>query len=185
MPFDALSVPDNFRVQGSLTVINDPNGNSGNVNVAGSVTASGAVTMASGLTVSGAANLAGGASVTSGLSYDTFIGGPPTTSTITQQLGGTTSTVTMTGSGRVIFLNPTATMSTAILTPTGSTSATSVSYTNGMEVVLVNTNPASASTITIPSASWGALGGAAITISGGQAARLQYCTALASWIHLA
>ena len=45
MPLDILTTADNVRVTGSMTVINDPQGNPGNVNIVGALTASGAVTL--------------------------------------------------------------------------------------------------------------------------------------------
>ena len=111
------------------------------------------------------------------------VGGPALASTTSQLLSAASSTITMTGSGRVIFLNPTATESTCILTPTSSAAATAATFTNGMEITLVNLNASSASTITIPSSSAG-INGIAITISGGDAARLMYVAALQTWVHL-
>ena len=205
MPLDVLTTADNVRVQGPLNIINDPTSGgstNANLNVAGNITATGSVSALSGLSVSGAitatnnaffvANVTvtgseqvqSGMQITSGLQYDTIIGGPATATTISQLLSAASSTITMTGSGRVIFLNPTATESTCILTPTGSSSATSPSFTNGMEVLLVNLHPSSASTITIPTGSAGPNNGSVITISGGNAARLIYVSALQSWIHI-
>lgn len=195
MPFDALTTSDNFRVQGSMTIINDPQGNAGNLNVAGGATVSGSVSAVSGLAVSGNltatnnATISGsvsilsglvassGVSLTGGLQYDVVSGGLATTTTVSQLLSGTSSSITMTGSGRTIFLNPTATESTCILTPTSGVA-------NGLEVTLVNLHPSSASTITIPTGSAGIANGSAITISGGNAAKLVFVTALGGWMHV-
>ena len=137
----------------------------------GSLTSLGPLTASSGITIIG------------GLNPDFIVGGPAPLSTTSQLLSAASSTITMTGSGRVIFLNPTATESTCILTPTNSAAATASTFTNGMEVTLVNLNASSASTITIPSSSAG-INGIAITISGGDAARLMYVAALQTWVHI-
>jgi len=184
MPLDVLTTADNVRIQGSLTVINDPQGNAGNVNIVGSVTASGSLVAASNLTVSGSLAALSGISLTSGLQFDQVVGGPATATTISQLLSAASSTITMTGSGRVIFLNPTATQATVLLTPTSSAAATAATFTNGTEILLVNLHPSSATTITIPTSSAGPNNGSVITISGGNSAKLIYVAALQSWIHI-
>ncbi len=196
MPLDVLTTADNVRVQGSLTVINDPQGNAGNVNIVGNVTASGSlsalsgvaisgnVTLTNNLTVSGSVGALSGISLTSGLQFDQVVGGPATATTISQLLSAASSTITMTGSGRVIFLNPTATQATVLLTPTSSAAATAATFTNGTEILLVNLHPSSATTITIPTSSAGPNNGSVITISGGNSAKLIYVAALQSWIHI-
>lgn len=50
MPYDALTNADNFRVMGSLTVVSDPAGNAGNVNIAGAATITGATSLTGDLT---------------------------------------------------------------------------------------------------------------------------------------
>ncbi len=59
MPFDALTNADNFRILGSLTVVDDPNGNSGNANIKGTHTVSGSLIAGSALQVAGSALLNG------------------------------------------------------------------------------------------------------------------------------
>jgi hypothetical protein len=177
------------RVQGPMTIIADPGAggvSNGNLTIANNLTVSGSISAVSGvqgnLTVSGSLGVLSGASVTGGIQFDQVNGGPASATTISQLISVASSTITMTGSGRVIYLNPTSTQSTALLTPTGSASATAFTYTNGMEVTLVNINPVSASTITIPSLSAGAAAVTPVVISGGQTARLMYVAALQSWL---
>lgn len=166
MPIDVLTTPDSTRIQGAVTIINDPNGNNGTLTVAGLTTVS------------------SGLLVTSGLFYDMLIGGLPAATTNSQQISGTNSTITMTSQGRIIFLGPVgATNSVCVLSPTGSASATNISFTNGMDVVLVNVNPTLSNVITIPSGSTGVTPGPAVAISGGQAARFIWVSALSSWVH--
>ncbi len=190
MPLDVLTTADNVRIQGSLTIINDPNGNAGNVNIVGNTVVSGSVSALSGLAVSGTVtasnqfNALSGVSLTGGLQFDQIVGGPATATTISQLLSAASSTITMTGSGRVIFLNPTATQATVLLTPTSSAAATAATFTNGTEILLVNLHPSSATTITIPTSSAGPNNGSVITISGGNSAKLIYVAALQSWIHI-
>jgi hypothetical protein len=187
------------RIQGPLSIIADPSAGgtaNGNVTVANTLTVSGSVSAVSGLAisgnitatnnliVSGSLSALSGASITNGFQFDQVNGGPASSTTISQLLSAASSTITMTGSGRVIFLNPTATESTCILTPTSSAVATAATYTNGMEVLLVNLHPSSASTITIPTGSAGANQGIAITISGGNSAKLIYVAALQTWVHI-
>jgi hypothetical protein len=200
MPYDALVNPDNFRVQGSLTVIADPNGNSGNVNIGGTLTASGTVTLGSNLTinnnevVSGSVQAQSGIVVTGGLNPDFIIGGPAAASTTSQSFvsggsagaAGSYTTVTMTGSGNVIFVNVSGNAGTYVMTPTSSSVATTTAFTNGMEVTLINVSPSSSSTLVFPSASAGGNNNVPVTISGlGAGMKFKYVTALSSWIHVA
>lgn len=206
MPIDVLTIPDLTRILGNVTIINDPNGNSGNLTVAGNITGSGTASfatlqadlVASGLTISGGLTVSGGMTATGGVTvqdwevingalyYQTLVGGPPTSSTFSQLISGTSSTITMTGSGRIIYLGPVgATNSVCVLTPTGTASATSFSFTNGMEVTLVNINATASNVITIPSGSTGALAAPAIAISGGQAVKFVWMQALGTWVRQA
>jgi hypothetical protein len=179
------------RIQGPLSIIADPAAGgaaNGNLTVANNMTISGSISAVSGvggnLTVSGSLGALSGASITGGLQFDEVVGGPATATTISQLLSAASSTITMTGSGRVIFLNPTATQATVLLTPTSSAAATAATFTNGTEILLVNLHPSSATTITIPTSSAGPNNGSVITISGGNAAKLIYVSALQSWIHI-
>ena len=173
----AVTATNNVTVSGSLSALSG-------LSVSGAITATNNIFAVANLTVTGSEQVQSGMQITSGLQYDFINGGPATATTISQLLSAASSTITMTGSGRVIFLNPTATESTCILTPTGSSSATSPTFTNGMEVTLVNLHPSSASTITIPTGSAGPNNGSVITISGGNCARLIYVAALQSWLHV-
>jgi hypothetical protein len=125
MPFDALTNPDNFRIQGSMTVINDPLGNAGNANFGGTVTVSGTASFASSMNASAAsiansltgsaASFAGaltassisagglnssftsGLTVSGGLQYDLVSGSAnaPTTAS-SQSLSAASGVITMT-----------------------------------------------------------------------------------------
>lgn len=182
MPFDALTQADNFRVQGSMTVINDPAGNAGNVNIVGTLTASGSASFG-GITGS----FPSGASITGGLQYDIVSGtlNAPLTST-TQGLasGGTITMTSGLQGGSTILASCSDTSETTIkLLPISSTS-TSGQFQNGVEITVVNIS-ASGTNIVIPSGSAGVSStNAPISISAGHAVRFRYIAALQQWVPL-
>ena len=191
MPFDALSNADNFRVSGSLTVINDPSGNSGNVNIAGTLVTSGTASFASGLTASSISagglnsSFTSGLTVSGGLNYDVVTGGLPPTTTSSQSLSTSGVAITMTsgmstGGPHVLYVSAASTTATCVLTPTSSASTSGI-YQNGLEVTLVNI-AGSGSNILIPTSSAGASQQAAITLSAGKSCKFRYFAALQSWI---
>ena len=191
MPFDALSNADNFRVSGSLTVINDPSGNSGNVNIQGTLVTTGTASFASGLTASSISagglnsSFTSGLTVSGGLNYDVVTGGLPAATTSSQSLSTSGVAITMTsgmstGGPHVLYVSAASTTATCVLTPTSSASTSGI-YQNGLEVTLVNI-AGSGSNILIPTSSAGASQQAAITLSAGRACRFVYIAALQSWI---
>ena len=191
MPFDALTNSDNFRVSGSLTVINDPNGNSGNVNIQGTLVTTGTASFASGVTVSSLSagglnsSFSSGLTVSGGLNYDVITGGIPAATTSSQSLSTSGVAITMTsgmstGGPHVLFVSAASTTATCVLTPTSSASTSGI-YQNGLEVTLVNI-AGSGSNILIPTSSAGASQQAAITLSAGKSCKFRYFAALQSWI---
>ena len=191
MPYDALSTPDNFRILGSVTVVNDPAGNSGNVNIQGTLVTSGTASFASGLTASSISagglnsSFSSGLTVSGGLNYDVVTGGIPPATTSSQSLSTSGVAITMTsgmstGGPHVLFVSAASTTATCVLTPTSSASTSGI-YQNGLEVTLVNI-AASGSNILIPTSSAGSSQQAAITISAGRSVKFRYYTLLQSWI---
>ena len=193
MPFDALSNADNFRIQGSLTVINDPQGNSGNVNIAGTLITSGTASFASGLSASSISagglnsSFTSGLTVTGGINYDAHYGGAPSVSTSSQSVSTSGAAITMTSglaSGQnVVFVSANSTTATCVLTPTASAS-TSGDFQNGLEITLVNL-AAAGSNVLLPSTSMGSLGIYNYTLSAGHGVTFKYLSALQTWIPLA
>ncbi len=181
MPFDALTNADNFRILGSLTVVNDPSGNSGNANIAGTTTVSGSLVAGSALQVAGSALLNG--DVKQGATAQ-FIATMPTGSATNQvQLLGTSSagisqTVTMTGSGRIVPISFTNTSTVSIgLIPTLSTSVS-----DGAEVTILNISP-SGTNLAIPSSLMGSISQAkVVTVSGMSGVRFVYSALLQTWL---
>ncbi len=191
MPFDVLTNPDNTRIVGSMTVVNDPNGNPGNLNIAGTLVTTGSASFASAMTVSSISagglnsSFTGGLVVSGGLNYDVVTGGIPPTTTSSQSLSTSGVAITMTsgmsvGGPHVLFVSAASTTATCVLTPTSSASTSGI-YQNGLEVTLVNI-AASGSNILIPTSSAGASQQAAITLSAGKSVKFRYFTALQSWI---
>ena len=189
MPFDALLYPDTFKVSGSLTVVNDPGGNSGNVNIQGTHVVSGTASFASGVTISSlsAGSIVGIGSIQGAYAYDVVTGGLPAATTSSQSLS-TGSQINMTsgivsGSGvHVVYVSAASTTATVALTPTSSAS-TSGLYQNGLEVVVINL-AASGSNVLIPTSSAGNSQQNAVTISAGCGAQFKYVAALQTWIPL-
>lgn len=193
MPFDAFTNADKFQVQGSLTVINDPNGNAGNVNIQGTAVVSGTASFASGLTASSISagglnsSFTSGLTVSGGLNYDVVTGGLPPTTTSSQSLSTSGVAITMTsgmstGGPNVLYVSAASTTATCVLTPTSSASTSGI-YQNGLEVTLINL-AASGSNILIPTSSAGNSQQAAITISAGRGQKFKYVSALQTWIPL-
>lgn len=173
MPIDALLYPDTVRVSGSLTVINDPGGNAGNVNVQGGVTASGTSSFAN---ISG--SFPSAASIAGGLIYDSIVGSIPAT-TVTQSVPvASGSLITMTGSGRIIRVSCSALTTSTSLTPTAST-LTNSTFSNGQEVTLLNV-AIGGSNISIAAVGTGA----AYVLVGLTAARFMYVADLQTWVHM-
>jgi hypothetical protein len=189
MPIDVLTNADNTRIQGSLTVVNDPYGNSGNVNIQGTHVVSGTASFASAVTISSlsAGAITGIGLVAGGFNYDVVTGGLPATTTSSQSLS-TGSQINMTsgivsGSGvHVVYVSAASTTATVALTPTSSAS-TSGLYQNGLEVVVINL-AASGSNVLIPTSSAGIAQQNAVTISAGCGAQFKYIAALQTWIPL-
>lgn len=192
MPFDALTNADNFRIQGSLTVIADPQGNPGNVNIQGTQVVSGTASFASGLTASSISagglnsSFTSGLTVSGGLQYDLISGNnnAPTTAS-SQSLSAASGVITMTsgitsGTGpHVIYVSAnTTTVSAVTLTPTSSAS-TSGAFQNGVEITVVNL-AASGSRVNITAP--GSLTTDAILINGGQGAKFIYNASCQTWI---
>lgn len=179
MPIDILTNADNTRITGSMTVVNDPNGNAGNVNVAGTLVASGSCSLG-GLS----ASFTSGLSVAGALNYDVVTGGLPATTTSSQSLS-TGSQINMTsgvsaGGAHVVYVSAASTTATVALTPTSSASTSGV-YQNGLEVTVINL-AASGSNVLIPTSSAGNSQQNAVTISAGCAARFIYVAQLQTWI---
>lgn len=177
MPIDAFTYPDLTNIVGSMTVVNDPRGNNGNVNIQGTLTASGSASFG-GIT----GTFASGVSLSGGLQYDEISGSiPATTSTQALASGGT---ITLTGSGRILRISCSDTSeSTLKVTPTASSLTGTSNFANGVEVTVVNVS-ASGTNAVIPSASLGAGGFSAnCTISAGCAVRLMYVADI-GWVHL-
>ncbi len=193
MPIDVLSNADNTRIQGSLTVINDPSGNSGNVNIAGTLVTSGTASFASGLSASSISagglnsSFTSGLTVTGGINYDAHFGGTPSVSTSSQSVSTSGAAITMTSglaSGQnVVFVSANSTTATCVLTPTASAS-TSGDFQNGLEITLINL-AAAGSNVLLPSTSMGSLGIYNYTLSAGHGATFKYVSALQTWIPLA
>ncbi len=181
MPFDALSNADNFRILGSLTVVDDPNGNSGNANIKGTHTVSGSLVAGSALQVAGSALLNG--DLKQGATAQFIATMPAGSATNQVQLLGTSSagisqTITMTGSGRIVPVSFTNTSTVSIgLTPTLSTSVS-----DGAEVTILNISP-SGTNLAIPSSLMGSISQAkVVTISGMSGQRLVYSGLLQTWL---
>lgn len=195
MPFDALTNPDNFRIQGSMTVINDPLGNAGNVNLAGTLVTSGTASFASALTASSISagglnsSFSAGLTVSGGAKID-YISGFTTPSASSQSASSANTPITMTsgftsGGPNYIYVQASGTATaTILLTPTAS-SATSGFFQDGVEVTIVN-NSASATNIAIPSGNFGSLTGtpASLAIAAGHGVRFKYLAALQTWVPL-
>lgn len=173
MPFDALTYSDNFRIQGSMSVVNDPAGNAAAINNAGTLVQSGTVSFGSNMQLGSSA---------------AFVGGMPAgTATNQVQLLGTSSagisqTITMSGSGRVVPVSFTNTSTVSIgLTPTLSTS-TGGNFQDGAEITILNLSP-SGTNLVIPSSLMGSISNAGIvTVSAMRATRFVYSALLQSWI---
>lgn len=194
MPIDVLTNADNTRIAGSLTVVNDPNGNSGNVNIAGTAVVSGSATLSSGASISsltvGSFNgtIPGGASLSGGFTYD-FISGStnaPTTAS-SQSLSAASGVITMTSGltastgPHVIYVSANSTTVSAVtLTPTSSASTSGV-FQNGVEITVVNL-AASGSRVNITAP--GSLTTDAILVSGGHSVRFVYNASCQTWIPL-
>ena len=192
MPFDALTNADNFRIQGSLTVISDPQGNPGNVNIQGTQVVSGTASFASGLTASSISagglnsSFTSGLTASGGLQYDLISGsGNAPTTASSQSLSAASGVITMTsgivsGTGpHVIYVSAnTTTVSAVTLTPTSSAS-TSGAFQNGVEITVVNL-AASGSRVNITAP--GSLTTDAILINGGQGRKFIYNASAQSWI---
>lgn len=203
MPIDVLTNADNTRIQGSLTVINDPNGNAGNVNIAGTTTVSGTATFASNANFAGPVSVSGtltagsisagglnssftsGLTVTGGINYDVHFGGTPAVSTSSQSVSTSGASITMTSatSQNVVFVSANSTTATCVLTPTASAS-TSGNFQNGLEITLINL-AAAGSNVLLPSTSMGSLGVYNYTLSAGHGVTFKYIAALQTWIPLA
>jgi hypothetical protein len=187
MPIDVLTNADNTRIAGSVTIVNDPYGNSGNLNVAGTHVVSGTASFASGVTISSmsAGSIVGIGSIQGAYAYDVITGGLPATTTSSQSLS-TGSQINMTsgivsGSGiHVVYVSAASTTATVALTPTSSAN-TSGLFQNGMEVVVINL-AASGSNVLIPTSSAGIAQQNAVTISAGCAAQFKYVAALQTWV---
>ncbi len=181
MPFDALTNADNFRILGSLTVVDDPNGNSGNANIKGTHTVSGSLIAGSALQVAGSALLNG--DVKQGATAQFIATMPAGSATNQVQLLGTSSagisqTVTLTGSGRIVPVSFTNTSTVSIgLTPTLSTSVS-----DGTEVTILNISP-SGTNLAIPSSLMGSISQAkVVTVSGMSGQRFVYSALLQTWL---
>lgn len=196
MPFDVLTVPDNFRIQGSLTVIQDPGGNSGNVNIQGTLVTSGTASFASGLTASSISagglnsSFTGGLTATGGLIYD-FVSGSQnaglSTTASSQSVSTSGALITMTsglsaGTPHVIYVSAASTSATCTFTPTSSASTSGI-FQNGVEITVVNLG-VSGSRVVIPVSGAGSYNTDTIVISGGHAARFVYNAALQTWLPL-
>ena len=194
MPFNAYQTSDNFAITGSMTVINDPNGNSGNVNIQGTAVVSGTASFASGLTASSISagglnsSFTSGLTASGGLIYDLISGSgqAPTTAT-SQSLSAASGVITMTtgitsGTGpHTIYVSAnTTTVSAVTLSPTSSAS-TSGAFQNGVEITVVNL-AASGSRVQITAP--GSLTTDTILISGGHAVRFVYNASAQTWIPL-
>ncbi len=190
MPIDQLTYSDNTRIQGSLTVIADPQGNAGNANIQGTMVVSGTASFASGVTISSISagglnsSFTGGLTVQGGLNYDVVTGGLPATTTSSQSLS-TGSQINMTSGvsaagAHIVYVSAASTTATVALTPTSSASTSGV-YQNGLEVTVINL-AASGSNVLIPTSSAGTAQQNAVTISAGCAARFIYVAQLQSWI---
>jgi hypothetical protein len=189
MPFDALVNADNFRVSGSLTVVNDPGGNAGNVNVQGTHVVSGTASFASGVTISSlsAGTVTGIGTMSGGFTYDVITGGLPATTTLSQSLS-TGSQINMTsgvsaGGVHVVYVSAASTTATVALTPTSSASTSGV-YQNGLEVTVINLG-ASASNVLLPTSSAGNSQQVPVTITAGCGITFKYVAQLQTWIPLA
>lgn len=193
MPFNAYQSSDNFAVTGSMTVINDPNGNSGNVNVQGTLITSGTASFASGLSASSISagglnsSFTSGLTVTGGINYDAHYGGTPSVTTSSQSVSASGAAITMTSglaSGQnVVFVSANSTTATCVLTPTASAS-TSGDFQNGLEITLINL-AAAGSNVLLPSTSMGSLGVYNYTLSAGHGVTFKYISSLQTWIPLA
>ena len=193
MPIDQLTNPDNTRIQGSLTVINDPQGNSGNVNIAGTLVTSGTASFASGFTASSISagglnsSFSAGLIVSGGLKYDVVTGG--TTPTASSQSASSANTpITMTsglssGGPNIIYVQASGTSTASILLTPTSSAATSGLYQDGSEITIINSSP-SGSRLAIPSGNLGSTNVASLVISEGRAVRFKYIAALQTWIPL-
>lgn len=192
MPFNAFTNADNFQVSGSMTVVNDPAGNSGNVNIQGTLVTSGTASFASGLTASSISagglnsSFTSGLTVTGGINWDTHFGGVPAATTSSQSVSTSGATITMTtgmAAGKnVVYVSAASTTATCVLTPTASAS-TSGNFQDGVEATLINL-AAAGSNILLPSTSMGSLGVYNYTLSAGHGVTFKYIAALQTWIPL-
>ncbi len=183
MPLDILTTADNVRVQGSLTVINDPAGNAGNVNIGGTLVVSGTTSFASSAVIGGAIT------ASSGLAANGFIASGGTTPTASSQSASSASTpITMTSGiavngPNIVYVQASGTSTASILlTPTASTS-TSGLFKDGAEITMINSSP-SGSRLAIPSGNFGSFNVASIVVSEGRAMRFKYIAALQAWVPL-
>lgn len=182
MPFDAFTNSDNFKVSGSMTVVDDPYGNSGNVNVAGTLNVTGTASLG-GLN----ASFTSGLRVSGGLRYDVVSGG--TTPTASSQSASSANTpITMTsgvtnGGPNIIYVQASGTSTASILLTPTSSASTSGLYQDGTEITIVNSSP-SGSRLAIPSGNAGSFNVASLVISEGRAVRFKYIAALQTWIPL-
>lgn len=195
MPLDQLTNADNTRIQGSLTVINDPQGNSGNVNIAGTLIATGTASFASGLTASSISagglnsSFSAGLVVSGGAKLD-YVSGFTTPTASSQSASSANTPITMTsgftsGGPNYIFVQASGTATASILLTPTSSASTSGFFQDGVEVTIVN-NSASGTNIAIPSGNFGSLTGtpASLAITAGHGVRFKYLAALQTWVPL-
>lgn len=166
MPFDALSTADNFRIQGSLTVINDPNGNSGNVNITGTTTVSGTASFASNANFTGPVSVSGSASFASNANFTGPVSVSGTLTAGSISAGGLNSSFTsgLTITGNVIYdVHVGGTPSVSTSSQSVSTSGASITMTSGVasgqNVIFVSANSTTATCVLTPTASASTSGG--------------------------
>lgn len=186
MPIDSLVNTDNTRIEGSLTIIADPNGNAGNLNVQGTHVVTGSASFSSGVSISSltAGTITGIGTLSGGFAYDVVTGGLPATTTSSQSLS-TGSQINMTsgvsaGGAHVVYVSAASSVATVALTPTSSANTSGV-YQNGLEVTVINLGT-SGSVVLLPTSSAGAAQLIPCTISAGRGCKFMYVAQLQSWI---
>lgn len=191
MPVDAFTNADNFKVSGSMTIVDDPYGNSGNLNIAGTLVATGTASFASSVRASSASfgglnsSFSSGLIVSGGLRYDVVSGGTtPTASSQSASSANTPITMTSgvtTGGPNIIYVQASGTSTASILLTPTSSASTSGLYQDGTEITIINSSP-SGSRLAIPSGNAGSFNVASLVISEGRAVRFKYIAALQTWI---
>ncbi len=161
MPIDVLTNTDLTRIQGAVSIINDPAGNAGSLTVQGTLTASGVLAAASNVTVSNnltVSNLATLAEIGGGV-----LSGGSGGSAVAITAGGTLTI----GSGVRIARISVAAIAGAINMPTDTV--------DGRELTVLNAGTATLTLVTNVAA--------ALAIASGVAARITWDVASTLWYH--